>query len=314
MAISRSGPGTCRARIAVFARLAPLAIFALGASPLLAASCKDSVKPSAVSSRSDGRSGGNDVSSSDKPTATAPADPSASASAPAAPPSPAPPSAPPAVTPVSGGPGAVAPSVAPSATPAPRAPRFEVVNQKLTDAELEKMIAAGKLASAVVEVKLSSNQLTAHALELLAKSPLVQLQLLDIYDNPIGDAGAKVIAREPLYRGVDKLNLGHTGMTLAGVQALIGKDSKLTGPTSLQIQGAQLGDAGLDALLASRFAKHLTTLNLSKTGITDAGAKRLAESKALPSLTYLDVSRNQLSPASVAALRKMRMDLRVQAD
>jgi Leucine-rich repeat (LRR) protein len=200
----------------------------------------------------------------------------------------------------------------PSSTPAPRAKRLELIDKKLTDAQLEKMIADGKVAPDVVELDLSTNQLTARALELLAKK-LNNVQSLAMHENPLGDDGAKVLARETVFRGVNQLGLGYTKLTLAGFQALFAKDSKLTGPVGLLVEGNPIGDAGLDALLASRFAPHIQTLGLSDTGITDASAKKITL-KALPNLSHLDVTKNKLSPATVAALRKLKMDLRVEAD
>ena len=263
----------------------PRCLVMLGIATLVAG-CRDGAKSTAPPDRSGTRTQGADVSSPDE--RPQPPVPATTDAAPLA--------------------------VAPGATPAPRAPRFEVAGKQLTDAELEQMIKDGKLRAEMVEVMLASNRLTARALELLAGSPLKTLQLLDISDNPIGDAGAAVIAREPLYRGVNELGLGYTGMSRAGLEVLLGKDSKLTGPTGLGLDGIPLGDEGLDVLLASRFAVNLRTLSLSNTGITDAGGMRLAASAALPNLYEIVVSRNQLSAATIAALRKRKMDFRVHAD
>jgi Ran GTPase-activating protein (RanGAP) involved in mRNA processing and transport len=189
-----------------------------------------------------------------------------------------------------------------------------VVDRGLTDKDLDKLIAAGRVRADMVEVKLPSNRLTAHAVQTLARSPLKQLQALDLYDNPIGDAGARVIAKEPVFRGVNLLNLGHTGMTRSGVQALLADDAMLTGPTTLQLHGIPLGDAGLAFLLKSRFAKHLSNLNLSKTGITTAGARGLLAPGALPELMYLDISGNKVDADTIAALRRLKMDFRLKTD
>jgi hypothetical protein len=190
--------------------------------------------------------------------------------------------------------------------PKQRAPTFEVENKKLTDHELETMIADGKVTADIVAVELSSNQLTSRALELLVASPLVRLEVLNLYDNPIDDAGANVIAHEKLFRGLGTLNISHTRITRAGVEALFAPDSMMVGPIRLSLNGLPIGDAGLDALLASRFAANLSTLSIADTGVTNAGIRRLAEGKTTPKLKFVQLSKEGLEPETIEALAEIR--------
>ncbi|MCA9526324.1 MAG: hypothetical protein KC549_08505 [Myxococcales bacterium] len=194
------------------------------------------------------------------------------------------------------------PPEAPASSPAPSAPGLTLVQQQIDDARLAALVAEGRLTPAVVEVDLSSNQITAAGVATLLASPIEKLQLLVLYDNRIGDAGAQALGRAPKLAGVNHLDVAYNGLTAPGVTALVGPGTVLTGPTYLSVAGNALPDAWLDALAAGPFVPHLRDLSLRRTGLTDAGAQRLA---GLPfaKLERLNVSGNALSPAGRAALQ-----------
>lgn len=184
----------------------------------------------------------------------------------------------------------------------PQAPAVRLENQQLTDAQLAAQIEAGQFTTAIVEVELPSNQLTAASVAALIDSPIQSLQVLNLYDNQIGDGGAELIARTDKFKGVNRLDVSYNGLTLAGVQALFGPDTHLTGPTWLNIGGNSFGDAGTQVILASPLAQHLRGLSLRQVGLTDEGAQSLAQASALAQLQYLDVGGNPLTQAGRDAI------------
>lgn len=184
---------------------------------------------------------------------------------------------------------------APSNQAPPQAPAVRLENQQLTDAQLVAQIQAGNFTAEIVEVELPSNRITAAGVAALIDSPIQSLQVLNLYDNQIGDAGAALIAQTEKFKGVNRLDVSYNGLTLAGVQALLGPDSHLTGPTWLNMGGNEVGDAGVQVILESPFAQHLRGLSLRQVGLTDVGARRLGQAADLARLQFLDVGRNRLS-------------------
>ncbi|MEZ4468867.1 MAG: hypothetical protein R3F60_33305 [bacterium] len=194
------------------------------------------------------------------------------------------------------------PDQAPPSSPAPAAPSVTLVQQQIDDARMAALVAEGRFAPEVAEVDLSSNQVGAEGVAALLGSPVRQLQHLVLYDNRIGDAGARALAASPKIMGVNHLDVAYNGLTADGLTALVGPGTGLTGPVYLSVAGNSAPDAWLDALKAGPFVPHLRDLNLRRTGLTDAGAQRLA---GLPfaKLERLNVSGNALTPAGRAALQ-----------
>lgn len=191
-----------------------------------------------------------------------------------------------------------------AASPPPRAPGVRISDQKLTDTRLGELIAAGTFHSDIVEVELPANQITGAGVAALLDSPIERLQVLDLYFNPIGDAGARAIAASPKVKGVNRLRVSYGGLSLDGLRALVGPDSVLVGPTQLDVSGNPVGDAGVEAILESRLAPHLRELGLRETGLTDTGARALAGAEVLSGLERLTIGRNALTDAGRKALRE----------
>jgi hypothetical protein len=110
--------------------------------------------------------------------------------------------------------------------------------------------------------------------EALTSSPLaLRLSLLKLCGQALGLEGVTALARAPLRR-LRRLDLSEN----------------------------QLGDAGLQTLLAAPWATNLRHLRLSGNEIGSDGLRRLVMPEALPRLTELDLSRNPIDAEAAAVL------------
>lgn len=132
-------------------------------------------------------------------------------------------------------------------------------------------------------------------LKLPANAPLgpaefARVEELDLYSDPITDAGAAWLADPATgFTALTTLYLGHTWITDAGLVALAAKGSVLGTLKNLDLYKTQITDAGVVALAAKESSlQALTWLRLSGKQITDAGAKALvAPDSGLQALTDL---------------------------
>ena len=136
-------------------------------------------------------------------------------------------------------------------------------------------------------------------LDLLAN---LKLEQLGITGRGVTDAG---LARLAASHQFDALGLSSTGVTGAGLSALSGQ----SGLKSLALDHTEVDDAGVATLSALPL---LQTLFLAETGLTDAGL--LALVNAAPQLRYLDVGGTRVTPEGLAAARKLRTELRIDAE
>src|SRR5882672_2263328 len=136
------------------------------------------------------------------------------------------------------------------------------------------------------DLDLSGLGLTEIPLELCV---LTGLTSLNLWDNEIGDDGARALAA---LTGLTSLNLWDNEIGDDGARAL----AALTGLTSLNLWDNEIGDDGARALAA---LTGLTSLNLRGNQIGADGARALA---ALTGLTSLDLSSNQISDDGARAL------------
>jgi hypothetical protein len=127
---------------------------------------------------------------------------------------------------------------------------------------------------------------------------------LGVAGNPLGDAGARALARAPLLPRLlartPVLDLRHTDLGPVGVQDLLAAGA-LKAVVALLLDGNRVGDAGLIALTVSGLPR-LRELHLARNGITDEGALALAGAPLLNRLTLLDLAENGVSPAGTVAL------------
>lgn len=191
---------------------------------------------------------------------------------------------------------------APDVSAPPQAPSVKLPNQQLTDQKLEALIQQGLFHQAVAEVELPGNQITAAGLKAILATPIRSLQVLNLYGNQIGDEGALALGQSEKVKGVNRLDVSNNGLTLEGIKALFGKDSKLTGPIWIDVSGNEIGDEGVSIILENTYIEHLEGLVLRRIGLTDAGAEALSKASERMKLQYLDVSGNNLTEAGRAAL------------
>lgn len=183
----------------------------------------------------------------------------------------------------------------------PILPAIEWVDLKLTDDQLKSRLGQMEV-SEVLEVELSSNQLSAAGLDHLFSAGIAQIQRLGLYDNPLGDAGAARIAREgSALRFLHSLDLSYTQLSLEGLRQLLADGSQLPALQNLSLSGNALGDEGLKLLLESKHAQSLRSLALDKTGLSEAAIKLLAEAPL--KLKDLNLSGNDLPAETRRALR-----------
>ena len=136
-------------------------------------------------------------------------------------------------------------------------------------------------------------------LDLLAT---LKLEQLGITGRGVTDAG---LARLAASHQFDALVLTSTGVTSAGLSALSGQ----SGLASLALDHTEVDDAGVATLSALPL---LQTLFLAETKLTDAGL--LALVNAAPQLRHLDVGGTRVTPEGLAAARKLRPGLRIDAE
>ena len=124
---------------------------------------------------------------------------------------------------------------------------------------------------------------------------LRQLKLLDLRENPIGDAGLEHLAK---LTQLEWLILDRTQITSAGLAHL----ARLPRLRRLSLADCEIDDAGLESLakLAS-----LEFLDLSRTQITDAGLAQVAKLARLKSLWLDETAISDAGLAKLAALANL---------
>jgi len=92
----------------------------------------------------------------------------------------------------------------------------------------------------------------------------IALRCLDVSLNAIGDAGLEGLAQQQLASQLMMLNIGSTGLTIAGIRANIGAFTDLR---RLDVSDNSLGEEGLDELAALPFARNLNVVALKIYGV-----------------------------------------------
>jgi len=180
----------------------------------------------------------------------------------------------------------------------------ERLGRQLDDAGFARWLATQPPGSGLVVLRLDHHRLTARSLSALAASKLGSPTQLTLDGNPIGDAGAEVIAAGEAFAQLRLLRAPRTGMTARGVRHLLAGGAAPKLLEELDLSGNKLGDAGVEAIAASPHAGTLGWLYLAGVGMTDRGARALAASAHLEALRHLTVSGNPITAAGIAALRK----------
>ena len=124
---------------------------------------------------------------------------------------------------------------------------------------------------------------------------LRQLKLLDLRENPIGDAGLEHVAE---LTQLEWLILDRTRITSAGLSHLTG----LTRLRRLSLAECEIDDAGLESLAS---LSSLEFLDLSRTRISDAGIAQIARLARLKSLWLDETAVGDAGLAKLAALANL---------
>jgi uncharacterized protein (TIGR02996 family) len=111
----------------------------------------------------------------------------------------------------------------------------------------------------------------------------------------IGPGGALALARSPYLRHLEVLKLG--GQQIGPGVGALAAWRRLAGLRVLDLQGNNVGPAGVRALARSPHLAGLVDLDLQSNGTGDEGARALADSPQLRRFTRLALSRNEVGDA-----------------
>lgn len=145
---------------------------------------------------------------------------------------------------------------------------------------------------------------TAHVLQ----SPhLAGLVALDVWGNPLGDAGVSALAASEHLGALRTLNLAHSEISIEGLEALsraqfFPRLTSLTLDVGYDPNGARALGRRAGEILAR--AESLVSLSLARCGIGDDGIEALAASPAMKNLEELGLHGNQISARGAIALAR----------
>jgi hypothetical protein len=148
---------------------------------------------------------------------------------------------------------------------------------------------------------LSSRELETLLADLALPSHLAEIVL---EGNPIGDAGAALLAGWGGLTWVEVLNLADTAIGPGGLAALLASPQRPQ-PVTLHLDENPLYDAGVRLLAGSPFVSRVRYLGLSCTGLGHPGVRALAESPYLAIVETLDLTQTEL-PDECWQLLRMR--------
>lgn len=184
----------------------------------------------------------------------------------------------------------------------------------------------------IPELHISQNRIGPKTAHLLHSPHFKNLRVLDLWGNPLEEEGGKILAAAPHLDSLRVLELSTCDLTAVAVDAItkskffphleqlnlrynrglgpeIGKSLARGGALRvLELGRAEMGDAGLEALAASRDLENLETLSLFGNDITLRGVKALCEAKHLPKLKRIDgiVGYNEDDPDDKEIARLLR--------
>ena len=136
---------------------------------------------------------------------------------------------------------------------------------------------------------------------LVASEPLRHLAALDLSGNPLGEAGARVLADARHFGRLAELNLDDTGLDESAVDAFA--TAHFPALQKLSLVNNDLRPGAIKALVTAPFFESLAELNLAGNRIGAGGSAALANLPATAKLVTLDVRRNGLSEKAIRALK-----------
>jgi uncharacterized protein (TIGR02996 family) len=193
--------------------------------------------------------------------------------------------------------------------------------------------------SGLKELKLRSNGLDGQAMqEFGAARPELQLDVLDLGDNLLGDLGPADLALAPCLRELKVLELDRCETQLSGARWLVNApfvdtlrrlnvNDNSFGPEglyrlleknppwlhTLRVADNDLGDEGAAHLAESPASNALLAADLAQNEMGDPAAKVLARSKHLRNLLILRLSHNEISKSAASALAQSSLGKRLAA-
>lgn len=205
---------------------------------------------------------------------------------------------------------------------------LDLSGNNATDRGLRALLSSPQ-SSGLKHLRLRANGLDAQAMkEFGSARPELQLDVLDLGDNLIGDVGASDLALASCLSELKVLELDQCELHLSGARWLIyapflGSLRRLNvnhnsfGPEglyrllemkppflhTLEMVDNDLGDEGAAHLAESRASVVLLDVNLDHNELRDQTAKALAKSKYLKNLLVLRLQNNEFSKQAIADLR-----------
>jgi uncharacterized protein (TIGR02996 family) len=128
-----------------------------------------------------------------------------------------------------------------------------------------------------------------------------QLQILDLHESQIEQAGIDDFASAPHQGALQALDLSKNPIGAEGARLLAGA-TILETVVALKLSRCDLGDGGVAALLGSPHLSRLQRLSLDDNHLTDRVVEVLATCPNLPQLELLNLHGNALSADAVAGL------------
>lgn len=155
------------------------------------------------------------------------------------------------------------------------------------------------------ELLLSHCHIELDGVRALAASEYLQVERLDLSNNPIGDLGVQAIG-SGVHPNLHTLEVASCGIGAAALRELM--RAKGRGPRfgldlrALDVSGNEIGHAGLRVLAPSPQLARLHSLRIANANIDSLGVRTLASSPNVKNLTELNLSANHISPGGVIAL------------
>ncbi len=187
------------------------------------------------------------------------------------------------------------------------------------------------------ELRLRTNGLDAKAMKEFGEArPELQLDVLDLGENLIGDigpsdlalasclaqlkvleldrcemhlSGARWLVTALFIDSLRRLNLNHNSFGPEGLYRLLEKKPPFL--HTLQMVDNDLGDEGAAHLAESPASAALLDVNLAQNGLRDQAAQSLGKSKHLKNLLVLRLHDNEISPSAAASLARSPLGSRL---
>lgn len=202
---------------------------------------------------------------------------------------------------------------------------LDLADNQIEDAGLAGLLGSPQL-TGLLSLGVAQNSLTASGVGLLDGAGL-QVDILDLSDNEIGELGAAQLASAISQLRVRNLSIRRTGLSGEDVASIVkgsrkgieildvsqnelqtegietlARVAELDSLRHLTLDGAWSGPAGMKPLVSSPFLVNLEKLHINSTAIGDKGIAELLTGTGLNSLQELQAQDNGIGPEGAAAL------------